>query len=143
MLETMDILPELELLISKVSDKEMDYRSRSMFEPGENDKILGTIHNELVRRLFCVGTSLISRSMEVRSRAESVFDEEEQNLMKQESARLNDLREVVQQLMWHQLRQDMSFWEGNIGVRRNWIAVQSVDQPTPPNIFEFIKRIST
>jgi hypothetical protein len=131
----MELFEELSALLEKVSTKELDYRGNAMEEVCEHDAVLGTIHNDLVRRMHCVQVSLIALSLETNSRAEGVFDDDEKAQLKSEAARLKTLADVVSALMWYHLRADMGHWGGTVGMRKNWTAVKPGVSGAPPASF--------
>jgi len=126
---SLDCLTEISDLCSKLTNQQIERAGRSLNPATDKEKALGTIHNDLLKRLWTVALILASKSKQ-RTLELPVTDEEADSF-KSDSERMGSLSVIAAKLFWHELNLEMNAFPTNLGIRRGWLAVEPESDSDP------------
>jgi hypothetical protein len=96
--------------------------------PKKGETLLGTIHSERARRLYCASQRIIAKAGEMKLRCDTVAaSDEEETELAGEASRLLTLSEIIKKLWWLEARIEMNHFQGDISIRKDYMIVGSVE----------------
>jgi hypothetical protein len=120
----LDILQELEIELDQLKPEQVEFRATKLEKPAKNDKPVGKLTNETMKRLWCLIALLGSRASHSKVQSNNATSAQEEKDKLASGARDFRLAELAKELFWTQLRRDFDlFTEDSVGIRADWQVV--------------------
>jgi len=138
--ECSEIMPAVQQAVNAVTTQQLDRFGSKMDEIKPTDKVLGTLHSELARRLYAAYAQMKTKGMEIGLRSKLADNDEQEKEQAGEAKRILALGSIAEEMLWYEVRQSMSCWHGDIGLRKGWAVVLKPEEEND-GIPPFIRRI--
>lgn len=132
-MKELSVIEELQQEYDAVNDADVRRAERNLGPPGENEKPLGMIHSEAIRKLWATGLKIQKRSL--TALIEAMFgadDDEGTREITREAARLECLASLARDICWASAKVDIggeAWTSPNIGMRAGWMLVAAQSKP--------------
>ena len=127
------MLTDISAMLESVTEAAINHAGSKQQPLDEaRDKPVGTIHSEICKRLCIASQKFGSLSKEYEAKAEASENEVEELELSLRSSRYSTLGRLCDALFITQVREDLNFHNGRVGIRSGWMAVEHVGEDDGP-----------
>jgi hypothetical protein len=138
-LSRLDILGEIEILLNDVTEAHLLRAGSKLDPPKKKERPLGTVHNDTAKRAYVAMSTLKAMYATNLAKASMAENDEAEQAAHTNAHKASEYADLLFEVAWSQIRSDMNYWCGNIGIRKDWLAV-TWDDPQGPNLPDAIKQ---
>ncbi len=120
------LIERVQAEIDGVTQENLDAVTQNLPPVTDTDKPLGIVHADYLRRLYHVRQATSVRCNALGQLA-ATLNGDEKKRVGVEAHKTHMMHELADNLFWDQLRIEMNFWDGPIGVRADWMAIERPD----------------
>jgi len=120
----LDVLQELEIELDQVKPEQVEFRATKIDKVEKGEKIVATLENEFLKRLWCLKDLLRARAIKAKGEADNAMSPIEEKDKLSAASRDAALADLVVKLFWTQLRRELDLFNADeIGLRADWKVV--------------------
>ena len=125
--------------ISEVTEDQIARYGAKLRAPCEHETVVSEIHGDFIKRMWVVRNVLLARVADCKNRIENgALSPAEDAQVQEEANRSSMLREIIDNLMFYQLRQECGAWSLYVGLRADWKIVTAPADHGMPRLFNSI-----
>lgn len=137
MIEQLSLAPILEGILAEITQHQIDRDGSKFDEPKKGEKKIGEVTDDFARRLNCASKVLMAKATESKLKSSTAPDDNAEKSLLDDANQTKMLAEIVRDLFWYEVKSLTGCWDGNIGVRKNWVIVETAETEIP----EVLKRL--